>query len=86
MLGHRDIKTTLTYTQLVNIIAEAASKTEDIRIAFSIPLTAALIAEKHGKTKIKSDNINFAINSETRVEQLKELDSTKKGSWKNCGS
>ena len=67
MLGHRDIKTTLIYTQLVNIIAEAASKTEDIRIAFSILLTAALIAEKHGKTKIETED------SETRLNRIKDL-------------
>ena len=64
--------------KLLDIIAEAASKAEDIRLGFSILLSAGLYAEEDGKNKIEAEDINSAVDSETRVEQLKELDSIKK--------
>ena len=64
--------------KLLNIVAEAASKAEDIRLGFIILLSAGLEAEDAGEDTIEADDVKFAINSETRLERLKKLDSIKK--------
>jgi cell division control protein 6 len=60
--------------KLLDIIAEVASKAEDIRLGFSTLLYAGLLAEKAGKTKVDAEDIKSAIQSETRLEQIKDQD------------
>ena len=64
--------------KLLDIVAEATSKAEDIRLGFAILLSASLQAEKAGKTTIEADDVRFAIKNEMRLERLKELESMKK--------
>jgi len=59
--------------KLLDIIAEVASKVEDIRLGFSILLSSGLLAEEAGKTKVDAEDIKLAIQSETRLEHIKGL-------------
>ena len=59
--------------KLLNIIAEGASETEDIRLGFSILLSAGLYAEEDEKTRIEAEDVESAIDGETRLERIKIL-------------
>lgn len=59
--------------KLLEIVAETASKTGDIRAGFSILLTAGRIAEEKGKSRVEADDLQLAIESETRIELLQKL-------------
>jgi len=64
--------------KLLNTAAKIASKTGDIRLGFSILLSAGHAAETAGKSKVNAEDIQSAIESETRVETLKKIDEIKK--------
>jgi len=64
--------------KLLTIIAQAASEAQDIRQGFTILLTAGMIAEEKGKSKVETEDINSAIKSESTLELLQELDTLKK--------
>jgi len=64
--------------KLLDIVAEATSKAEDIRMGFAILLSAGLLAEKSGKTMIEAEDIKSAIQSETRMELFQKLEALKK--------
>lgn len=64
--------------ELLDIVAEAASKAEDIRLGFAILLSAGLEAEEAGDPIIGADDITFAMKSEMRLGRLRELESIKK--------
>lgn len=59
--------------KLLRIVAEVASKAEDIRLGFSILLSAGLFAEEDGKNNIDIEDVESAVESETRLEHIKEL-------------
>ena len=59
--------------KLLDIVAKIASKAEDIRLGFSILLSAGLFAEKDGKTRIEAEDVHSAVKSETRLEHIKSL-------------
>lgn len=59
--------------KLLAIVAEISSKAEDIRLGFSILLSAGLFAEEAGKTKVNAEDVKSAIQSETRLEHIKGL-------------
>ena len=60
--------------ELLNKVAKIASKTGDIRLGFSLLLSAGHAAEEAGKSKVNTEDIQSAIESETRVETLKKID------------
>jgi Cdc6-like AAA superfamily ATPase len=60
--------------KLLNIIADVASKAKDIRLGFSTLLGAGLLAEKAGKTRVEAEDVKSAVQSETRLEQIKDQD------------
>jgi cell division control protein 6 len=64
--------------KLLNKVAVRTSKTGDIRLGFSILLSAGHAAETAGKSKIDAEDVESAVESETRVETLKKLDEIKK--------
>jgi cell division control protein 6 len=64
--------------KLLDIVAEATSKAEDIRMGFAILLSAGLLAEKSGKTMIEAEDIKSAVQSETRMELFQKLEALKK--------
>lgn len=59
--------------KLLDVIAEIASKAEDIRLGFSILLSAGLFAEENGKTRIELEDVQSAVKSETRLERIKSV-------------
>ena len=59
--------------QLLGIVAELTAKAEDIRLGFSIIRHAAHTAEEHGRRTIHADDVKTAFESETRVQQLREI-------------
>lgn len=59
--------------KLLTVVAETTSKAEDIRLGFSILISAGLFAERNGKTRVKAEDIQKAIESETRLEQIKGM-------------
>jgi Cdc6-like AAA superfamily ATPase len=64
--------------ELLNTVAKKASKTGDIRLGFSILLSAGHAAEEAGKSKVNVEDIQSAVESETRLQTLKKLDEIKK--------
>ena len=64
--------------KLLNKVAKIASKTGDIRLGFSLLLSAGHAAEEAGKSRIDVEDIQAAVESETRVETLKKIDEIKK--------
>jgi Cdc6-like AAA superfamily ATPase len=60
--------------ELLSIVAKTASHTGDIRLGFSILLSAGLVAEVAGKSKIDAEDIQAAVKSETRLETLRKLE------------
>lgn len=64
--------------KLLNKVAKIASKTGDIRLGFSLLLSAGHAAEEAGKSKVNTEDIQSAVESETRVETLKKIDEIKK--------
>jgi len=58
---------------LIKFIAEISSKAGDIRLGFSIILSAGRIAEEHGKNFIETEDIADAAESEIRMKQIKDL-------------
>jgi len=65
-------------SKLLGIITEATCKAEDIRLGFAILLSAGLLAEKAGKTKVDAEDVKVAIQSETRLELFQKLEILKK--------
>jgi Cdc6-like AAA superfamily ATPase len=59
--------------KLLEIVAEVTSKTEDIRLGFSILLSAGILAEKSGKTNVDAADIKSAIKNETKLGYIKSL-------------
>jgi len=59
-------------------VAQAASEAQDIRLGFTILLTAGLLAEENGKSKIETEDVNSAIKSESTLGLIRELDALKK--------
>lgn len=59
--------------QLLNPIAAIASEAKDIRLGFTILLTAAHKAEEKAKSQIGPEEVEAAIRSETVLELLKEI-------------
>jgi len=64
--------------KLISVVAEAASKLADIRLGFSMLLSAGLTAERAGREKIDTDDIESAIKSESKLDVLKKMDALKK--------
>jgi cell division control protein 6 len=64
--------------ELLSIVAKTASHTGDIRLGFSILLSAGLVAEVAGKSKIDAEDIQAAVESETRLGTLKKLEEIEK--------
>ncbi|MCK4424588.1 AAA family ATPase [Candidatus Bathyarchaeota archaeon] len=60
--------------KLLNKVAKIASKTGDIRLGFSLLLSAGHAAEVAGKSRIDAEDVQSAVESETRVETLKKID------------
>lgn len=60
--------------ELLSIVAETASHTGDIRLGFSILLSAGLVAEVAGKSTIDAEDIQSAVESETRLEMLRKIE------------
>jgi cell division control protein 6 len=63
---------------LVDIVAKLTSKIGDIRLGFSILLTAGHIAERAGRTRITSEDVKSAIENEKTTEILKAIGQLKK--------
>jgi len=59
--------------QLLETVAEVASKVGDIRLGFGIILSAGRIAEEAGKGVIEAEDLKKAVESEARPKLLKEL-------------
>ena len=64
--------------KLLNKVAKIASKTGDIRLGFSLLLSAGHAAEEAGKSKIDAEDVQSAVESETRLQTLKKIDEIKK--------
>ncbi|MCW3985321.1 MAG: AAA family ATPase [Candidatus Bathyarchaeota archaeon] len=64
--------------KLLTTVAQAAAEAQDIRLGFTILLTAGLLAEENGKSKVEAEDINLAIKSESTIELLQELEALKK--------
>lgn len=64
--------------ELVDTVAKITSEIGDIRLGFSILLTAANIAEKAGKTSITAQDIKSALENEKTTEILKALSKMKR--------
>ncbi|MGC8939878.1 MAG: Cdc6/Cdc18 family protein [Candidatus Bathyarchaeia archaeon] len=58
---------------LMDTVAKITSEIGDIRLGFSILLTAANIAEKAGRTSITAQDIKSAVENEKTTEILKAL-------------
>jgi Cdc6-like AAA superfamily ATPase len=58
---------------LLDIVAEATVHATDIRLGFTILLTAAQLAEGKGKTKVEADDVEQAIGSDTRTALIARL-------------
>jgi len=59
-------------------VARVASEAEDIRLGFSILLTAGQLAEERGQSKVKIADIRSAIKSETTIGLLQKMDELEK--------
>jgi len=59
--------------KLLDIVAEVASKAEDIRLGFSILLSAGLFAEEDGKINVEIEDVESAVESEMRLGRIKGL-------------
>jgi len=64
--------------KLLNIIATAASEAGDIRLGFHTLLSAALLAEKAGKQRIEDEDVQAALQGETKLEKLKKIEDIKR--------
>jgi len=64
--------------ELIGDVAETTSNLRDIRLGFSIMLSAGLAAERAGRAKIEEKDIESAIRSESKLEALKKMDALKK--------
>jgi len=60
--------------ELLSIVAKRVSEAGDIRLGFSILLSAGLVAETAGKSKVDAEDVQSAVQSETRLEILKKID------------
>ena len=59
--------------KLLNIVAKKASEKGDIRLAFSILLSAGLSAEKANRSKITIGDIESAVKNEAVIGTIKEI-------------
>jgi cell division control protein 6 len=59
-------------------IAKATAQKGDIRLGFHVLLTAALLAEKAGKTGIEEEDVQAGFEGETKLGILREIDRIKK--------
>ena len=59
--------------RLLDIVSDLASKAEDIRLGFSILLSAGFIAEENGRSRIESEDVEKAIKSETKLDTIKSM-------------
>ena len=59
-------------------VAQAASEAGDIRLGFSILLTAGQLAEERGQAKVKIADIRSATKSETTIGLLQKMDELEK--------
>lgn len=62
---------------LLGVVAEATARATDIRLGFTILLSAAQFAEERGKAKIEVDDVERAVGSDTMtalVARLHELE------------
>lgn len=60
--------------ELLNIVVKRAAEAGDIRLGFSILLSSGLAAETAEKSKINAEDVQSAVQSETRLEILKKID------------
>jgi cell division control protein 6 len=60
--------------ELLKTIAEATASLADIRLGLSILLTAGLSAERDGRTTIDSEDVEYAMSSESKLKVLKKID------------
>jgi cell division control protein 6 len=58
---------------LLSIVAEATTRATDIRLGFTILLSAAQLAEERGKAQIEADDVERAIGSDTRTALIARL-------------
>jgi cell division control protein 6 len=59
-------------------IAKTTAEKGDIRLGFHVLLTAALLAEKAGKTGIEVEDVQAGVEDETKLGILREIDRIKK--------
>ena len=64
--------------ELLNTAAKKASHTGDVRLGFSLLLSAGHATEEAGKSKIDAEDIQAAVESETKLQTLKKIDEIKK--------
>lgn len=64
--------------KLISAVAEAASNLADIRLGFSMLLSAGLAAERAGRETIDTEDVKSAIKSESKLDVLKKMDALKK--------
>lgn len=64
--------------KLISIVAEAASNLADIRLGFSMLLSAGLAAERAGREKVDIEDVESAVKSESKLDVLKKMDALKK--------
>jgi Cdc6-like AAA superfamily ATPase len=58
---------------VLDIVAEATARATDLRLGFTILLTAAQLAEERGKAQIQADDVEQAIGSDTRTALIARL-------------
>ena len=63
---------------LLKVVARAASEAQDLRFGLSVLLSAGLLAEEEGRTKIVAEDVSQAIHGKTVLGRLRELRALKK--------
>jgi len=64
--------------KLLRIVAEAASTAGDIRLGFSILLSAGVLAEREGRARVDFGDVERATRNEAIMEQLQAIKDLKK--------
>jgi len=73
--------------RLLEEVAKVASEAEDIRLGFTILLTAGYLAEEQKQSEITAENIHAAIKSEATIgylQRMDELEHQLKTCQRNC--
>jgi cell division control protein 6 len=64
--------------KLLDEVAKATAKRGDVRLGFHVLLSAGLLAEKAGKTRIEAEDVQAAVEGETELGILREIDRIRK--------